>query len=46
VTLHSIRRFDVYVHRVLDRIQARFTVPFEALLTKGIARVNGGQDIS
>jgi len=33
----SARRFDIYVHRVLDRIQGRFMAPFESLLAEGIA---------
>lgn len=33
----STRRFDVYLHRVLDRLQGRFVAPFEAALAAGIA---------
>ncbi len=34
------RVFNVYVHRVLDRIQGRFMAPFEALLSEGIAALH------
>ncbi|MBE9607217.1 LysR family transcriptional regulator [Acetobacteraceae bacterium H6797] len=33
------RGFEVYLHRVMDRLQARFTLPFQQLLTEGIARL-------
>lgn len=33
----ATRRFEVYLHRVLERQQARFTLPFRDLLAKGIA---------
>lgn len=36
----ATRRFEVYLHRVLERQQARFTLPFSALLAEGIARLN------
>jgi molybdate transport repressor ModE-like protein len=31
----STRRFEVYLHRVLDRIQGRFLAPFEQWLVQG-----------
>lgn len=31
------RAFDVYVHRVVDRVQGRFLKAFETLLAQGIA---------
>jgi DNA-binding transcriptional LysR family regulator len=36
------RRFEVYVHCVLDRVQGRFVGPFENALATGAARVGFG----
>ncbi|WP_159998793.1 LysR substrate-binding domain-containing protein [Roseomonas sp. 18066] len=38
-------RFDVYLHRVLDRLQARFLPDFEALLAEGILSVDREQPL-